>query len=190
MIGRRERPEPLVDHRHQLAGDEGAPFRIARVFLLPIGRLREHRDHRRDGLVRDQMIEHARHVHLLDVVARRRAHRPPGRARPLRPRNRAAGRTRPAACRRAIASRSSPRSARPSAPSRAHRPPVARRRTASALRIAAPRTPGRFADSAGRTVYSLSKRNPYSSRALVYDVLSRYDHDVPSIRVVLPIATS
>ena len=98
MIGRRERSEALVDRRHQLVGDEGAPLRIARVFFLPIGGLREHRDHRRNRLVRDQVVEHFRHVHLLDVVrAVEDVHHRVERVR-RRPHNRAAGRTRPAAC--------------------------------------------------------------------------------------------
>ena len=42
----------------------------------------------------------------------------------------------------------------------------------------------------GSAAASLSKKNTYSSRAFVYDVLSRYDHDVPSMRVGLPIDTS
>ena len=150
LIRRGERAEPLVDHRHQLVGDESAPPGVARILLLPVRRLREHRDHRRNRLVRDQVIEHAWGVHLLDVIRSvEHVHHGkervgsgvvPGRQVEPHP-ARAAKKSR----RQRLGDEFAP-----AAPNRLHRFPAAPPRTACALPTAVPQTPAPCADSSDR----------------------------------------
>ena len=107
VVRRRKCAEPLVDHRHELGGDERAPLRVARILLLPIAGLREHRDDRRDRLVARSSDRAPSARPSSRRSWRRRARTSTGiKRRPSRRRNRAAGRTRRAACRRATANRS------------------------------------------------------------------------------------